>query len=121
MREAHLRFTAHSIKLINCAYQNASSVFSRQTSSFMYIKYIHKQDPNNNGLKHIIQRCTLIHPYHFKGQCIQVATMFIFKCNINRNQEFSITMLKILFYDNKNSKDPKLRFQSLLLCSRIDL
>ena len=59
----------------------------------MYIKYIHKQGPNNNGLKRIIQRYVLMHPYHFKEHCIQVATMFIFRININRNQNFSITLL----------------------------
>jgi len=63
----------------------------------MYIKYIHKQDTNTKGLNHIIHRCACIHPYQCKGLCIQVATMFIFKININRIQKFPIILLTSQF------------------------
>ncbi len=38
-----------------------------------------------------------MHPYQFKGQCIQDATMFIFKFNVNRIRKFSITLLTLQF------------------------
>ncbi len=67
----------------------------------MYLKYIHKQKPNKKDKNHNNQKFALMHPYRFKGQCIQVATMFIFKVNINRNQKFSITLLKSRFVNKK--------------------
>ena len=91
-------FTARAIKLSIYAYPNASTVVFRHTSSFiMYIRNIHKQDPNDKGLKHFIQGSAAMHPYSFRGQCIQDATMFIFKFNTNRIQKFSITFLTSQF------------------------
>ena len=65
------------------------------------LKFLKPTRPKEQCLKHNIQRCASMHPNNFKGQGIQVAAMFIFEININRNHTFSITLLTSQFL-NKN-------------------